>query len=72
MCRLVNKGDCMIESRYFLKYTLIDIFLLYFLKKYFHSFIQSAMFIEHVARQTNRLYILRMIVKLAYLFNFIL
>ena len=33
--------------------------------RYFLS-IQSAVFTRHVARQTNRLYVLHMIVKLAY------
>ena len=57
--------DCMIEGRYYLKRIIIDIFILYF-KKYFHSFIQSAVFTGRVARQNNGLYVLRMIVKLAY------
>ena len=35
-------------------------------KQYVHSFIQSAMFRGCMARQTNRLYVLRMIVKLVY------
>ena len=35
-------------------------------KQYVHSFIQSTMFTGRLARQTNRLYVLRMIVKLAY------
>ena len=35
-------------------------------KKYYHSFIQSAVFTGRVARQNNGLYVLRMIVKLAY------
>ena len=35
-------------------------------KQYFRSFIQSAVFTERMARQTSRLYVLRMIVKLAY------
>ena len=39
--------------------------LLYFIK-YFHTFIQSAVFTGRVARQNNGLYVLRMIVKLAY------
>ena len=34
--------------------------------KYFHTFIQSAVFTGRVARQNNGLYVLRMIVKLAY------
>ena len=56
--RLVNATDCMIEGRYCLKRNIIDIFILNFIK-YFHSFIR-------VARQNNGLYVLRMIVKLAY------
>ena len=54
------------EGRYCLKYIIIDIFILYF-KKYLHSFVQSAVFTGRVARQTNRLYVLRMTVKLAYM-----
>ena len=38
-------------------------------QQYLHSFIQFAMFTGRVARQTNRLYVLRMIVKLAYTEN---
>ena len=37
----------------------------YILKKYLHSFIQFAVFTGCVARETNRLYVLRMIVKLS-------
>ena len=55
----------MIEWRYCLKCTIIDIFILHF-QKYLHSFVQSAVFTERVARQINHLYVLRMIVKLAY------
>ena len=55
----------MIEGIYYLKRIIIDIFILYF-KKYFHSFIQSAVFTGRVARQNNGVYVLRMIVKLAY------
>ena len=36
-------------------------------KKYLHSFVQSAVFTGRVARQIIHLYVLRMIVKLAYL-----
>ena len=46
---------------------IIDIFLCF--KKYLLSFIQSTMFTGRMARQTNRLYALRMIVKLAYYFE---
>ena len=63
--RPVNSTDCMIEGRYCLKRIIIDIFILYF-KKYFHSFIQSAVFTERAALQNNGLYVLRMIMKLAY------
>ena len=52
------------EGTYCLKRIIIDIFILY-LKKYFHSFIQSAVFTGRVAHQNNGLYVLRMIVKLA-------
>ena len=63
--RPVNSTDCMIEGRYCLKRIIIDIFILCF-KKYFHSFLQSAVFTERVARQNNGLHVLRMIVKLAF------
>ena len=63
--RPVNSTDGMIEGRYCLKRIIIDIFILYF-TKYLHSFIQSAMFTGRVARQNNGLYVLSMIVKLAY------
>ena len=62
--RPVNSTDCMIEGRYYLKRIIIDISILCF-KKYFYSFIQSAVFTGRVARQNNGLYVLRMIVKLA-------
>ena len=42
---------------------IIDTFLSYF-KKYLYSFLQSTVFTGRVVRQTNRLYVLRMIVKL--------
>ena len=63
--RPVDMADCMYEGRYCLKYIIIDIFLLYF-KTYLPSFIQSTLFTGRVARQTNRLYVLRMTVQLAY------
>ena len=66
--RPVNSTDCMIEGKYCLKHIIIDIFIFNF-KKYFHSFLQSAMFTERVARQNNGLHVLRMIVKLAYYNN---
>ena len=53
------RGDIVLEC------IIIDIFMLYF-QKYLHSFIESAVFTGRVARQTNRLYVLRMTVKLAY------
>ena len=59
--RPVNTSDCMNEWRYCLKCNK-NISIL----THLHSFIQSAMFTGRVARQTNRLYVLRMIVKLAY------
>ena len=40
------------EGRYCLKCIIIDIFILY-LKKYLHSFVQSAVFTGRVARQIN-------------------
>ena len=43
---------------------IIDIFL--YFKKISPSFIQSTVFTGRTARQKNRLYVLRMIVKLAY------
>ena len=52
--------------RYCWKCIITDIFLLHF-KEYLHSFIQSAVFTGRVAHQTIHLYVLRMIVKLAYL-----
>ena len=64
--RPVNSTDCMIAGRYCLKRIIINIFTLCFIK-YFHSFIQYAVFTGRVARQNNGLYVLRMIVKLAYI-----
>ena len=55
------------EGRYCLKHFIIDIFIFYFIK-YFHSFIQSAVFTGRVARRNNGLYVLR--VKLAYLADY--
>ena len=51
-------------SEYIFKYIIIDIFILYF-KNYLHSFTQSTVFTGRVARQTYRLHVLYMIVKLA-------
>ena len=66
--RPVNSTDCMIEGRYCLKRIIIDVFILDF-KNYLHSFIQSAVFMERVARQNSGLYVLRMIGKPAYYAN---
>ena len=44
----------------------IDIPITIHFKQYLHSFIQSTMFTVRVARQTNGLYVLHKIVKLAY------
>ena len=63
--RPVNTADCMNEWRYCLKCNK-NISILTHFQQYLHSFIQSAMFTGCVARQTNRLYVLRMTVKLAY------
>ena len=65
--RPVNTVDCINEWRYFLKCNK-NISILTHFQQYLHSFIQSAMFTGRVARQTNRLYVLRMIVKLAYIY----
>ena len=63
--RPVNMADCMNKWINVLKYNRIIWIVIHF-KKYLHSFIQSAMFTGRVARQTNRLFVLRMILKLAY------
>ena len=63
--RPVNTADCMNEWRYCLKCN-TNISVLTHFQQYLHSFIQSAMFTGRVVRQTNRLFVLRMIVKLAY------
>ena len=52
-----------------MKCIIVDIFMFYF-KKYLHSFIQFAMFTRPVARRTNRLHVLRMIVKLGFICYF--
>ena len=62
--RPVSTADCTNEWRYFLKYN-INISIIKHFKQYLLSFIQSAVFTGRVARQTNRLYVLRMIVQLA-------
>ena len=58
-------GNTPCKAEIFLKYDRNISILIHF-KQYVHSFIQSAMFTGRVARQTNRLYVLRMIVELAY------
>ena len=63
--RPVNTADCTNEWRYFLKYS-INISTIIHFKQYLPSFIKSAVFTGRAARQTNRLYVLRMTVKLAY------
>ena len=56
------------EGKYFLKY-IINISILIRFKQYFPSIIQPVEFTGRVARQNNGLYVLRMIVKLAYIAN---
>ena len=63
--RSVNTADCKNEWKYFLKYN-INISIIIRFKQYLLSIIQSVEFTGRVARQNNRLYVLRMIVKLAY------
>ena len=53
------------EWKYFLKYN-INISIIIRFKQYLPSILQSAVFTGRVARQSNGLYVLRMIVKLAY------
>ena len=60
-----NTADCMNEWKYFLKYN-INISIIIRFKQYLRSIIQSIEFTRRVARQNNGLYVLRMIVKLAY------
>ena len=62
-----NTADCTNELRYFLKYN-VNISIITHFKQYVHSFIKSAIITGRVARQANRLYVLRMTVKLAYSF----
>ena len=62
----VNSADCMNEWNYFLKYN-INISIIIRFKQYLPSSIQSVEFTGRVARQNNGLYVLRMIVKLAYI-----
>ena len=63
--RPVNTVDCMNDWKYFLKYN-INISIIIHFKQYLPSIIQSVEFTGRVARQNNGLYVLRMIVKLAY------
>ena len=63
--RPVNKADCMSEWRYFLKYNR-NVSIISTHLQYLPSFMQSAMFTGHLARQTICLYVLHMIMKLAY------
>ena len=58
-------ADYLNEWRYFLNYN-INISIIEHFKQYLPSVIQSAMFTGRVARQINRLFVLRMTVKLAY------
>ena len=61
----VNTANCMNEWKYFLKYS-INISIIIRFEQYLPSIIQSVEFTGRVARQNNGLYVLRMIVKLAY------
>ena len=63
--RPVNTADCMNEWRYFIKYN-VNILIIIRFKQYLPAIIQSVEFTGRVARQNNGLYVLRMIVKLAY------
>ena len=65
--RPVNTADCMNEWKYFLKYN-INISIIIRFKQYIPSIIQPVKFTGRVARQNNGLYVLRMIVKLAYMY----
>ena len=63
--RSVNTADCKNEWKYFLKCN-INISITIRFKQYLLSIIQSVEFTGRVACQNNGLYVLRMIVKLAY------
>ena len=63
--RPVNTADCMNEWKYFLKHN-INISIIIRFKQYPPSIIQSVEFTGCVACQNNGLYVLCMIVKLAY------
>ena len=58
-------GGFLNEWKYFIKYN-INVSIIIHFKQYFPSIIQSGEFTGCVARQNNGLYVLRMIVKLAY------
>ena len=62
--RPVNRGDCMNEWKYFIKYN-VNISIIIGFKQYLPSILQSVEFTGRVPRQNNGLYVLRMIVKLA-------
>ena len=63
--RPVNTAYCMNEWKYFIKYN-VNILIIIGFKQYLPAIIQSVEFTGRVARQNNGLYVLRMIVKLAY------
>ena len=63
--RPVNTTDCMNEWKYVKEYN-INISIIIGFKQYLPSILQSVAFTGRVARQNNGLYVLRMIVKLAY------
>ena len=58
-------GNTSCKVEIILKYDKNISVIIYF-KQYVHSFIQSTVFTGRLARQINRSYVLRMIVKLAY------
>ena len=64
---LAGNTSCKVDI--FLKYDRNISVIIHF-KQYVRSFIQSAVFTGRVAHQPNRLYVLRMIVKLAYCWRF--
>ena len=66
--RLVNTAGCMIEWKYFLKHN-INISIIIRFKQYLPSTIQFIEFTGRVARQNNGLYVLHMMVKLAYILD---
>ena len=66
--RPVNTVYCMNEWKYFIKSN-IDILIIIRFKQYLPAIIQSVQFTGRVARQNKGLYVLRMIVKLAYTYG---